>query len=557
LQSNYFLTSHSNSHKLYNLSKVNKGIYFMERVEGCSSHQGSREWGLDAQVYPKRASPIGNPVAANSVLAAAIFKRSLFSEKPEREFPQSSILRADVPLYEGEKACAVFEIPQEEKESFISCLLGGRVCEIIQGRSANSELRRIAQILTLLAMTESIKYFLEDVHKSAIVHLLNVIMNFITELQNEIAPNPMYITVVGDMIRIVFTRNSVDNLSDKLKIVGEKFVDALPKEFSLMKQDLFENSFNLKSPDGLHSSSYFFISFFVTPDEACILKRGINQAVEDFGIKEDDIDEWLQNVGDTVSVIKIPSRIFLTESVATDIANALMKEVFLEDGEIEIPDYAALVENIAQRLQAIKMAIGDEPIYLSVIGNEIRIVTTIIGESSVHLALDPDQNESRLFIDEMQAASRLNIEEENRSNGWFKFGERYRVAFINVNWKAENFKRSFKKLESIYYLQNRATGERVKLPKGYTVRKSEPKKPLVSLQGRVMGLPKRRVPESTFEIAVGGVYDLEKWDKGLFLLRLGAWVTTLALAFTPLLGLWAVCALVDYFKKREVYLIKI
>jgi len=65
------------------------------------------------------------------------------------------------------------------------------------------------------------------------------------------------------------------------------------------------------------------------------------------------------------------------------------------------------------------------------------------------------------------------------------------------------------------------------------------------------------VPESTFEIAVGGVYDLEKWDKGLFLLRLGAWVTTLALAFTPLLGLWAVCALVDYFKKREVYLIKI
>ncbi len=58
--------------------------------------------------------------------------------------------------------------------------------------------------------------------------------------------------------------------------------------------------------------------------------------------------------------------------------------------------------------------------------------------------------------------------------------------------------------------------------------------------------------ESTFKSALGAAYDLKKgWDKGLFLVRLAAWVGTVALAFIPLVGLWATCALIDSLGKRK------
>jgi hypothetical protein len=57
---------------------------------------------------------------------------------------------------------------------------------------------------------------------------------------------------------------------------------------------------------------------------------------------------------------------------------------------------------------------------------------------------------------------------------------------------------------------------------------------------------------STFKSAWGAAYDLKKgWDKGLLLVRLAAWVGTVALGFIPLIGLWATCRVIDCLGQRK------
>jgi hypothetical protein len=117
------------------------------------------------------------------------------------------------------------------------------------------------------------------------------------------------------------------------------------------------------------------------------------------------------------------------------------------------------------------------------------------------------------------------------------------------------------------------TKELLEIPKGHTIRvggfdnpkassraKSLPEEKGLSstLTSRVLDLShvgeSKRLAEkskTTFGSAFGTVYDLRKWDKGLFLVRLAAWVGTVALGFIPLIGLWVACGVIDCLGKRK------
>jgi len=123
------------------------------------------------------------------------------------------------------------------------------------------------------------------------------------------------------------------------------------------------------------------------------------------------------------------------------------------------------------------------------------------------------------------------------------------------------------------FLQNPRTGERFELPKGYTVRVGGSDNPKASSRGKSLSEKKPSSPtltsrvldlshvgeskrlaeksKTTFGSAFGTVYDLRKWDKGLFLVRLAAWVGTVALGFIPLIGLWVACGVIDCLGKRK------
>lgn len=450
----------------------------------------------------------------NSSLARARRAPNLFEDDWSR-----GELEGVYEAYSGAEALEVYEIPYDKQADFLNLIREGEVLKFTP-RLTNL----FSTSLSLLLNPAKYSPYLM-VHEIGAFHSLQDEIVILFKELHKMIQDPIYLAREEDQITIIISKEQLTRIiPENIGPILSRFIVFLGTQFFLGNQEQLkeEGGFSFRCLPSDTDKNYYFFSFSILPNSFCTQEFNLTDAPEMFGIEEIDTDSWLQSVGETETVLMIPRGRRLDDSFAIDIAQDLLQKTLVgKDADkkgTEIPDYVPLVANIVERLQAIKEGVEGEPIYLSVIRNEIRITTTQIGQLATLDLLDSSSQEAARFFNEMPERYREFNPLGSTESEWSQFDNSdFRVTSIFVGSNVSVLKTAPKKRTSKTYLQNPATGERIELPRGYTVQ--IPKKNLTissttlrptSLKGRTTHLAEVQKLETTFSIAFRAVYDVTK-----------------------------------------------
>jgi|GEM_PF-6655891 len=297
-----------------------------------------------------------------------------------------------------------------------------------------------AYISELRAILDSVEIgiSLRSLENSAYDLLLGALERLIKKLVTCIGL-PIYIAVKDSEVRIIISSAMIKKASPTdLKSISNSFIEELPEAFHRA------NLWRFQKDDGFVFSylendlemCYKCLTFYPVPNHLAIGEFDLPAAPEECKIEKRLIPKWLTSVGKSKTVKLIPPGRFLSDNLAKELALELISDTLLAQNlkktTEEIPHQKELALDIATRLQAISKVIGDEPIYLSVVGNQIRITTTPKGMENTSDLLYTTSKESIRFIEDMPEMYRqFNLQETDES-GWWGVNNKFFLTFIHL-----------------------------------------------------------------------------------------------------------------------------